>query len=154
MTTWAMHWCAPWGLCPPGTYVRLDNKEVAVVMRRSPKPNLPHVAVVINEAGMLLNPPRLHRTINGSPDIKASLPLGRARAPQPPPDFATRRLRRQKPVITLFLIAYKAMNMRARGWFLIYLCRIIRGACASAHFVASKHLKSDTHQIFKRRIVI
>jgi hypothetical protein len=62
------------GLCPPGTYVRLDNKEVAVVMRRSPKPNLPHVAVVINEAGMLLNPPRLHRTINGSPDIKASLP--------------------------------------------------------------------------------
>lgn len=62
------------GLCPPGTYVRLDNKEVAVVMRRSAKPNLPHVAVVINEAGMLLNPPRLHRTANGSPDIKASLP--------------------------------------------------------------------------------
>ena len=62
------------GLCPPGTYVRLDNKEVAVVMRRSAKPNLPHVAIVINEAGMVLNPPRLHRTINGSPDIKASLP--------------------------------------------------------------------------------
>lgn len=62
------------GLCPPGTYVRLDNREVAVVMRRSSKPNLPHVAIVLNEAGMLLNPPRLHRTANGSPDIKASLP--------------------------------------------------------------------------------
>jgi hypothetical protein len=53
---------------------RLARVLRAVVMRRSPKPNLPHVAVVINEAGMLLNPPRLHRTINGSPDIKASLP--------------------------------------------------------------------------------
>lgn len=61
------------GLCPPGTYVRLDNKEVAVVMRRSSKPNLPHVAIVINEAGSLMNPPRLHRTANGSPGIKSAL---------------------------------------------------------------------------------
>lgn len=61
------------GLCPPGTYVRLDNKEVAVVMRRSNKPNLPHVAIVINDAGALLNPPSLHRTANGSPRIKAAL---------------------------------------------------------------------------------
>ena len=61
------------GLCPPGTYVRLDNKEVAVVMRRSSKPNHPHVAIVINEAGTLLNPPRLHRTANGSPGIKSAL---------------------------------------------------------------------------------
>ncbi|MEI8169886.1 MAG: HD domain-containing phosphohydrolase [Rhodoferax sp.] len=61
------------GLCPPGTYVRLDSKEVAVVMRRSSKPNMPHVAIVINEAGMLMNPPRLHRTANGSPGIKSAL---------------------------------------------------------------------------------
>lgn len=61
------------GLCPPGTYVRLDNKEVAVVMRRSSHPNLPHVAIVINEAGTRLNPPRLHRTATGSPGIKAAL---------------------------------------------------------------------------------
>jgi hypothetical protein len=61
------------GLCPPGTYVRLDNLQVAVVMRRSSKPNLPHVAIVLNEAGTLMNPPRLHRTANGSPGIKSAL---------------------------------------------------------------------------------
>lgn len=61
------------GLCPPGTYVRLDNKEVAVVMRRSSQPNQPHVAIVVNEAGALLNPPRLHRTSTGSPRIKSAL---------------------------------------------------------------------------------
>ena len=61
------------GLCPPGTYVRLDNRQVAVVMRRSSKPNHPHVAIVLTETGVLLNPPRLHRTANGSPGIKAAL---------------------------------------------------------------------------------
>lgn len=61
------------GLCPPGTYVRLDDKEVAVVMRRSETPNQPFVAIVINQAGLLLNPPRLHRTANGGPGIKAAL---------------------------------------------------------------------------------
>ncbi|WP_296447378.1 HD-GYP domain-containing protein [Rhodoferax sp. UBA5149] len=67
------------GLCPPGTYVRLDNKEVAVVMRRSSEPDHPHVAIVINEAGTLLNPPRLHRTANSGPKIKASLPTSAVR---------------------------------------------------------------------------
>ena len=61
------------GLCPPGTYVRLDNNQVAVVMRRSNRLNLPHVAIVINEAGALMNPPRLHRTAHGSPGIKSAL---------------------------------------------------------------------------------
>lgn len=61
------------GLCPPGTYVRLDSREVAVVMRRSSQPNRPFVAIVINEAGSLMNPPRLHRTANGSPGIKSAL---------------------------------------------------------------------------------
>ncbi len=61
------------GLCPPGTYVRLDNQEVAVVIRRSSLPNHPFVAIVINEAGSLMNPPRLHRTANGNPSIKSAL---------------------------------------------------------------------------------
>lgn len=61
------------GLCPPGTYVRLDNQELAVVMRRSARPNLPHVAIVLSATGVLLNPPRLHRTANGSPNIKSAL---------------------------------------------------------------------------------
>jgi hypothetical protein len=61
------------GLCPPGTYVRLDNGEVAVVMRRSAKPNLPHVAIVIDDTGGLVPQPRLHRTADHSPKIQAAL---------------------------------------------------------------------------------
>jgi hypothetical protein len=61
------------GLCPPGTYVRLDNGEVAVVMRRSAKPNLPHVAIVIDDTGGLVPQPRLHRTAEHSPKIQAAL---------------------------------------------------------------------------------
>lgn len=61
------------GLCPPGTYVRLDNGEVAVVMRRSGKPNHPHVAIVLNETGELVGQPRLHRTAHGSPQISSAL---------------------------------------------------------------------------------
>ncbi len=61
------------GLCPPGTFVRLDNEEVAVVMRRSSKPNHPHVAIVLNEAGLMVGQPRLHRTAHGSPQIHSAL---------------------------------------------------------------------------------
>ncbi len=62
------------GLCPPGTYVRLDNQEVAVVVRRSSSPNQPILAIVANPAGMRLNPPRLHRSAEGKPGIRAALP--------------------------------------------------------------------------------
>jgi hypothetical protein len=62
------------GQCPPGTYVRLENGQVAVVMRRSEKPNLPYLAIVLNETGALVNPPRLHRTTHTGPSIKAALP--------------------------------------------------------------------------------
>jgi len=61
------------GLCPPGTYVRLDNGEIAVVMRRSSKANYPHVAIVLDETGQLVGQPRLHRTAQGSPQIRSSL---------------------------------------------------------------------------------
>ena len=61
------------GLCPPGTYVRLDNGEIAVVMRRSSKANRPHVAIVLSETGQLVGQPRLHRTAHGSPQIRSSL---------------------------------------------------------------------------------
>ena len=62
------------GLCPPGTYVRLDNGELAVVVRRSIEPNLPDVAIVVGEDTKLLNAPRLHHTAQGSPRIKSALP--------------------------------------------------------------------------------
>jgi hypothetical protein len=61
------------GLCPPGTYVRLEDNTLAVVMRRSARPNLPHVAVVTGADGQVLPQPRLHRTINGRPAIQAAL---------------------------------------------------------------------------------
>ena len=62
------------GVSPPGTYVRLDSQEVAVVVRRSDTPNLPILAIVTNPAGMRLNPPRLHRSASGSPGIRAAVP--------------------------------------------------------------------------------
>lgn len=61
------------GLCPPGTFVRLDNDEVAVVMRRSAKANHPHVAIVLNAEGLVVGQPRLHRTAHGSPQIRSAL---------------------------------------------------------------------------------
>lgn len=61
------------GLCPPGTYVRMDNSALAVVMRRSAKPNLPHVAIVTTPSGDLLPQPQLHRTMHGRPAIQAAL---------------------------------------------------------------------------------
>jgi hypothetical protein len=61
------------GLCPPGTYVRLDTNEVAVVLRRSAKPNHPHVAIVIDDRGETLTQPRLHRTMETGPRIQAAL---------------------------------------------------------------------------------
>lgn len=61
------------GLCPPGTYVRLEDGSLAVVIRRSKKPNLPHVAVVTTQKGELLHQPRLHRTSVNRPAIQAAL---------------------------------------------------------------------------------
>jgi len=61
------------GLCPPGTYVQLDDEEVAVVRRRSQQPNLPDVAIVIDQKGELMRPPSLHRTVDGSPVINSAL---------------------------------------------------------------------------------
>jgi HD-GYP domain-containing protein (c-di-GMP phosphodiesterase class II) len=61
------------GLCPPGTYVRMDNGETAVVLRRSAKANHPLVATLLNRKGDAYLPPRLHRTATSSPLIQAAL---------------------------------------------------------------------------------
>lgn len=61
------------GLCPPGTYVRMDSGETAVVLRRGSKANHPMVAMVLNRAGDKLQPPRLHRTAVGPPTIQSAL---------------------------------------------------------------------------------
>lgn len=61
------------GLCPPGTYVRMDSGETAVVLRRSAKANHPLVALLLNRKGDSFAPPRLHRTAASSPLIQAAL---------------------------------------------------------------------------------
>lgn len=69
------------GLCPPGTFVRLDSDEVAVVVRRSSHANQPLVAVVTNPAGDLLRIPRLHATAQSYPRIKQALGSSVVHAP-------------------------------------------------------------------------
>ncbi len=61
------------GLCPPGTYVRMDNGETAVVLRRSAKANHPLIAALLNRKGEAYLPPRLHRTATSSPLIQSAL---------------------------------------------------------------------------------
>jgi hypothetical protein len=68
------------GLCPPGTYVRMDNDELAVVLRRSSKPNQPYVAMVGRASGELLAMPRLHATARGAPGIRSALAPSAVRA--------------------------------------------------------------------------
>ncbi len=61
------------GLCPPGTFVRLDNNDIAVVLRRSDKPNLPLVASLIDGQNHPLSEARLHQTAHGKPRIQSAL---------------------------------------------------------------------------------
>ena len=61
------------GLCPPGTFVRLDNGETAVVLRRSDKPNLPLVASLLDRNGAHLHEPRLHHTVHEKHRVQAAL---------------------------------------------------------------------------------
>jgi hypothetical protein len=68
------------GLCPPGTYVRMDSDELGVVLRRSLKANMPYVAIVGSAEGQLLAEPWVHATAQGAPNIRAALPASSVRA--------------------------------------------------------------------------
>ncbi len=61
------------GLCPPGTFVRLDNGEVAAVLRRTPRSNAPLVASVLTAQGAPLAAPRLYHTGLDAPRIQCAL---------------------------------------------------------------------------------
>ena len=61
------------GLCPPGTFVRLDNDDLAVVVRRSNAANQPFVVIVGRASGELLPTPRLHSTATSDPRIRTAL---------------------------------------------------------------------------------
>jgi HD-GYP domain-containing protein (c-di-GMP phosphodiesterase class II) len=61
------------GLCPPGTYVRMDSDEVAIVVRRSTQSNQPYVAIFGRPNGETLAQPRLHGTAKQAPHIRSAL---------------------------------------------------------------------------------
>ena len=61
------------GLCPPGTFVRLDNGDVAIVLRRSDKTNHPLVASLQDNTGNHRSQPRLYQTASGKPRIQSAL---------------------------------------------------------------------------------
>ncbi len=61
------------GLCPPGTFVRMDTGDLGVVVRRSSALNQPYVAIVGRPDGQIFAMPRLHRTANGGPRIRTAL---------------------------------------------------------------------------------
>lgn len=68
------------GLYPPGTFVRLDNDDLAVVVRRSSTANQPYIAVLGNAAGELLATPQLHNTAKSTPHIRTALGASSVRA--------------------------------------------------------------------------
>lgn len=61
------------GLCPPGTFVRLDNGETAIVLRRSERANFPLVASVVDAKGEPQSEPRLYHTERGQRRIQSAL---------------------------------------------------------------------------------
>lgn len=61
------------GLCPPGTFVKLDNGDTAVVLRRSDKANQPLVASIMDAKGEPRPEPRLHQTSLGKPRVQSAL---------------------------------------------------------------------------------
>ena len=61
------------GLCPPGTFVRMDSGDLGVVVRRSSALIQPYVAIVGKPNGEIFTMPRLHRTANGGPRIRTAL---------------------------------------------------------------------------------
>lgn len=62
------------GLCPPGVFVRLDNGDTALVLRRGTATNHPIVASLLDRSGKKYPNPSVYNTANGSPRIKSSLP--------------------------------------------------------------------------------
>jgi hypothetical protein len=64
------------GLCPPGTFVKLDNGDIAIVLRRSDKANLPLVASLLDQSGNHHVEPSLYQTANGKPRIQSALARG------------------------------------------------------------------------------
>ncbi|GAB3186364.1 HD-GYP domain-containing protein [Hydrogenophaga aquatica] len=61
------------GLYIPGSYVRLANDEVAVVVRRGRRANAPGVFAIVGRHGMPLGEPALRDTLEREYEVKASI---------------------------------------------------------------------------------
>jgi len=64
------------GIYPPGSFVRLVNNEVAVVVKRGANTTTPKVAVLVNKAGIPTGEPIVRLTGLSDYRISASLPQG------------------------------------------------------------------------------
>ena len=67
------------GFYPPGSYVRLANDEVAVVVRRGERANTPWVFSIIGRQGLPLGEPVLRDTSIPSHEVRSSLAPGDVR---------------------------------------------------------------------------
>ncbi|WP_342128934.1 HD-GYP domain-containing protein [Hydrogenophaga sp. OTU3427] len=61
------------GICPPGTFVRLQDQSVAVVLRRTEQPGTPLVAQVLDAQGNPIPDPPLLRTDAEPHQVEAAL---------------------------------------------------------------------------------
>jgi hypothetical protein len=61
------------GLCPPGTFVQLEDGQVAIVTHRTRQINQPDVVVVMDSTGKLIRPPVWHKTSGDGAGIKSAL---------------------------------------------------------------------------------
>ena len=68
------------GVCPPGTYVRLADGSVAVVLRRSGHPGEPWVSAILDRDGHPIPEPALIDTGNEVHAIEAALQTATVRA--------------------------------------------------------------------------
>ena len=62
------------GIYQPGTFVRLANEEIAVVIQRGANTNMPRVAVVINRSGLPTVEPMIRDTSQRGYQVVASVP--------------------------------------------------------------------------------
>ena len=67
------------GIYPPGSFVRLANDEVAVVVKRGRRANTPVVFSIVGRQGMPLGEPAPRDTMDRQYEVKASVPADEVR---------------------------------------------------------------------------
>ena len=67
------------GIYPPGSFVRLANDEVAVVVKRGRRANMPQVLSIVGRQGMPLGEPAPRDTMDRQYEVKSSVPFDEVR---------------------------------------------------------------------------